>query len=146
MADRLHDERVIIAKWIRRLINWNGRQAPMSVWQDKIVPLIEHQLGHQKTPVVRFVNEGHKIIAQVSIAELTMRAVVDSHGVALWRPLEREVLPYDCARCTLVEVCKHLPTSTGTALLWRRLGLVQATGVPTLRGRVVSFFSQLCDA
>ena len=142
VADRLHDERVIIAKWIRRLINWNGRQAPMSVWQDKIVPLIEHQLGHQKTPVVRFVNEGHKIIAQVSIAELTMRAVVDSHGVALWRPLEREVLPYDCARCTLVEVCKHLPTSTGTALLWRRLGLVQATGVPTLRGRVVSFFSQ----
>ena len=114
----------------------------MSVWQDKIVPLIEHQLGHQKTLVVRFVNEGHKIIAQVSIAELTMRAVVDSHGVALWRPLEREVLPYDCARCTLVEVCKHLPTSTGTALLWRRLGLVQATGVPTLRGRVVSFFSQ----
>ncbi len=142
VADRLHDERVIIAKWIRRLINWSGRQAPLSVWQEKIVPLIEHRLAQQKTPVVRFADEGHKIIAQVSIAELSMRAGVDSHGVALWRPLEREVLPYDCARCSLVEVCKHLPTSTGTALLWRRLGLVEASGVPTLRGRVVSFFSQ----
>jgi hypothetical protein len=71
-----------------------------------------------------------------------MRAAVDSHGVALWRPLEREVLPYDCAQCSLVDICKHLPTSTGTALLWRRLVLVEATGVPTMRGRVVSFFSQ----
>ena len=142
VADRLSDERVIIAKWIRRLINWSGRQALLSVWQEKIVPLIEKRLGQQKTPVVRVVNEGHKIIAQVSIAELPMRSVVDSHGVALWRPVEREVLPYDCAQCSLVEVCKHLPTSTGTALLWRRLGLVEATGVPTLRGRVVSFFSQ----
>src|SRR5205085_11972978 len=50
--------------------------------------------------------------------------------------------PYDCARCSLVEVCKELPTSSGTALLWRRLGLVDTGGVPTLRGRMVSFFPQ----
>ena len=71
-----------------------------------------------------------------------MRVPVDKHGVALWRPVEREVLPYDCARCVLVEACKKLPTATGVALLWRRLNLVDAQGVPTLRGRVVSFFSQ----
>jgi hypothetical protein len=35
-----------------------------------------------------------------------------------------------------------LPTSTGVALLWRRLSLVDAGGVPTLRGKIVSFFSQ----
>ena len=34
------------------------------------------------------------------------------------------------------------PPATGTALLWRRLGLVDAAGVPTQRGQVVSFFSQ----
>jgi hypothetical protein len=56
--------------------------------------------------------------------------------------VEREVLPYDCARCSLVEVCKHLPTATGTAMLWRRLNLVDAAGAPTLRGHIVSFFSQ----
>jgi len=142
VADRLNDDRVIIAKWIRRLINWSGRQAPMAVWNEKIVPLIEQRLAQQRTPVVRFDNQGHKIVAQVSIAELQMRALVDSHGVALWRPVEREVLPYDCAQCSLVEVCKGLPTATGTALLWRRLALVDAAGVPTRRGRMVSFFSQ----
>ena len=141
VADRLNDDRVIIAKWIRRLTNWNGRQAAMALWKEKIVPLVERRLAQQKTPVVKFANQAHRIVAQVSLAELTMRVPVDQHGVALWRPKEREVLPYDCERCALVETCKKLPAATGVALLWRRLGLVDEKGVPTQRGRVVSFFS-----
>jgi superfamily II DNA/RNA helicase len=142
VAERLSDDRVIIAKWIRRLTNWNGRQAPFSVWEQKIASLVEGKLAHQKTPVVRFVNHAHKIVALLSLAELTMRVPVDKHGIALWHPTEREVLPYDCARCSLVGTCKKLPTSTGTALLWRRLNLVDAAGAPTQHGRIVSFFSQ----
>lgn len=142
VADRISGDRVVLAKWVRRLTNWNGRQAPLTVWNEKIVPLLEQKLAQQKTPVVKFVDEAHRIVAQVSITELTMRVPVDSHGVAIWKPIEREVLPPDCARCSLVPVCRQLPTSTGVALLWRRLGLVDAGGVPTLRGRVVSFFSQ----
>jgi len=142
VADRIANERVVLAKWVRRLTNWNGRQAPLAVWKEKIVPLLEQKLAQQKTPVVRFVDVAHRIVAQVSIADLTMRVPVDSHGVAIWKPIEREVLPSDCARCSLVPVCRQLPTSTGVALLWRRLQLVDAGGVPTMRGRVVSFFSQ----
>jgi superfamily II DNA/RNA helicase len=142
VAERIANERVVLAKWVRRLTNWNGRQAPLIVWKEKIVPLLEQKLAQQKTPVVKFVDEAHRIVAQVSIAELTMRVPVDSHGLAIWKPIEREVLPPDCARCSLVPVCRQLPTNTGVALLWRRLGLVDAGGVPTLRGRVVSFFSQ----
>jgi superfamily II DNA/RNA helicase len=142
VADRLGIDRVIISKWVRRLTNWNGRQATLAVWQEKIAPLVEHRLAQQKTPVVRFTLQSQKIVAEVSIADLTMQVPVDSHGVAIWRPTDREVLPYDCAQCSLVEVCKQLPTSSGTALLWRRLGLVDAGGVPTFRGRIVSFFSQ----
>ncbi len=142
VADRLNDDRVIIAKWVRRLTNWNGRQAPLAVWTEKIAPVLEGKLAHLKTPVVRFQTQAMRIAAQVSIADLTMRVPVDSHGVGLWRPETREVLPADCARCTLVPVCRKLPAATGTALLWRRLGLVDARGVPTVRGRMVSFFSQ----
>lgn len=142
VADRLADDRVVLAKWVRRMTDWNGRQAPLAVWKEKIAPLLEQKLAQQKTPVVKFVDEAHRIVAQVSIADLTMRVPVDSHGVAIWKPIEREVLPPDCARCSLVPVCRQLPTSTGVALLWRRLGLVDASGVPTMRGRVVSFFSQ----
>jgi superfamily II DNA/RNA helicase len=141
VAETLHDGRVIIAKWIRRLTNWSGRQATMPVWEEKILPLAKARLEEQRTPVVRVFSQAHKLVAHLSLAELTMRVPVDRHGVALWRPVTREVLPYDCAQCGLVETCKALPTATGTALLWRRLGLVQADGRPTLRGRVVSCFS-----
>ena len=142
VAERLGDDRVIIAKWVRRLTNWNGRQAPMNLWKEQIAPLVEQRLAQLKTPVVRFVSQHHRIMAHVKLADLTMRVPVDKYGVALWRPVEREVLPYDCAQCSLVETCKKLSTATGTALLWRRLGLVNENGVPTMRGRIVSFFQQ----
>lgn len=142
VADRLGEDRVIIAKWVRRLTDWNGRQAPLNVWNEKIAPLLESKLAHQKTPVIRFLTQANRIVAQVSIADLTLRVPVDSHGVALWKPVERDVLHADCARCSLIPVCRELPTATGTALLWRRLGLVDPAGAPTLRGQVVSFFSQ----
>lgn len=142
VADKLGGDRVIIAKWVRRLTNWNGRQAALAVWEEKLVPLIERKLAGNKTPVVRFLNQAGRILACVSLADLTMRVPVDRYGVALWKPVEREVLPYDCARCPLVETCKKLATATGTALTWRRLNLVDAQGRPTLRGRIVSFFQQ----
>jgi hypothetical protein len=142
VADRLGPDRVLLAKWIRRLTNWNGRQVPLKVWQERIVPLVEQKLAQLKTPVVVFHEVGQRIMANVSIGELLMRVTVDRHGIALWKPPEREVFPHDCARCSLVPVCRQLPTSTGVALLWRRLGLVNESGVPTKRGQVVSFFSQ----
>ena len=142
VAETLNGGRIIIAKWVRRLTNWSGRQASQAVWDEKIAPIVIYKLGEHKTPLVRFVTEAHKIIAQVSIADLTMKVPVDSLGVAIWRPIERDVLPYDCAQCSLVTVCKTLNTATGTAMLWRRLGLVDAAGIPTRRGHVVSFFSQ----
>ena len=58
VADRLGDDRVIIAKWIRRLTDWNGRQAPLQVWQEKIAPLVAAKLAEQKTPVIRFLDQG----------------------------------------------------------------------------------------
>ena len=92
--------------------------------------------------MVRFEDQGNRIVALLSLAEATVRVSVDAHGVAIWKPVEREVLPADCAVCELVPICRELPANTGVALLWRRLGLVDASGVPTRQGRVASFFSQ----
>lgn len=141
VADRLHDGRLIIAKWIRRLINWTSRQAPEEIWESKVAPLVERKLAEAGTPVVRFRMLAQKIVADVSLGEFKLRVPVDSHGTALFKPIERDVLPPDCSICPLVPVCRQLPTTTGTALLWRRLKLIDDHGVPTLRGRVVSFFT-----
>ena len=142
VADRLNGDRVNLAKWIRRLTNWNSRQAPLQTWREKIAPVLESKLASQDLPVLQIKTFPEKIVAEVSLAEQSIRVPVDTYGVPIWRPFERDVLPADCARCSLVSVCRELPAGTGTALLWRRLGLVDTQGSPTRRGRVVSFFSQ----
>lgn len=142
IADLLNDDRVLLNKWVRRLTNWNGRQIPRAIWDAKVIPLLEQKLAAQRTPIVRVVQEDRRIVAQLSLADALLRVPVDAHGVALWRPIEREVLPPDCAICPLTAICESLPTTTGVALLWRRLGLIDPSGVPTRRGKIVSFFSQ----
>ncbi len=141
VAERLHDGRVVLVKWVRRLTNWHGRQTSLEAWQQKISALVEKRFTAQHTPLVRFVESPQKITALVSLAEWTIKVPVDRHGVALWRPVEREVVPDDCARCERAGICRQLSPAAGTALLWRRLGLVDAKGAPTRRGRLVSFFS-----
>jgi superfamily II DNA/RNA helicase len=141
VAEPLGEDRVRLSKWIRRLTNWGGREAPLYVWRARIQPLIEQKFAAQKTPVIRFEERPERIVAITSVAELPLSAVVDAHGVALWKPPTHEVMPEDCARCELVPVCRKLTAATGTALLWRRLGLVDETGVPTTRGKLVSYFS-----
>ena len=142
VADLLPGERVVLAKWARRATGWKGRNSSLAEWHEKIAPLVTAALAKVKTPVVRFVHHPDKIVALVSVAQLTLRVPVDAHGVALWHPPTRLVEPPDCAVCPHVPICTKLSAATGVAMLWRRLGLVDAAGAPTRRGRVVSRFSQ----
>jgi len=140
VAERLGEEDVLLAKWVRRLTRWNGRQLPLSQWRDTIVPQIESHLAGQGFPLVRMLEEPFQILALVRLGRQSMKVPVDAHGIPLWRPPEREVVPSDCAVCAHVSICRQLTAATGTALLWRRLALVDPSGKPTLRGRIVSFF------
>src|ERR1041385_1866527 len=115
-------DKIILVKWVRRLINWHGRDVTLSAWKEKVAPLIQARLAQRRTPVIRFEDNDYKSNAVLSLADLTMRVPVDSYGVAIWRPIEREVIPRDCAICALVPVCKQLSTASGVAMLWRRLG------------------------
>lgn len=141
IADRIAGDKLLIAKWVRRSIQWPSRQAQLADWNDSLAPRVASRLEADGLPVIRFDLLENKVCAAVSLAKQTIRTVVDSHGVALWKPHQREVLPLDCAQCDLVPICRDLPTTTGVALTWKRLGLIQADGRPTRRGRLVSFFS-----
>ena len=142
VADVLNGDQVVLAKWLRRLTNWSGRQTTLALWNEQVMPLVVKTFAGQKTPVVRFMRNEHRLQALVSIADLPMKVPVDVHGVALYKPIEREVFPHECKGCPLTTTCRNLPAATGVASLWRRLGLVNIGGVPTLRGRIVSFFQQ----
>jgi superfamily II DNA/RNA helicase len=157
VADTLNGGQVLLAKWVRKFTNWGTREVTLAAWREHVVPVLEQCFAREKTPVlaieyppaVRLKDEFAEhtpevgfgpVRAVVALGQLTLKACVDAHGVALWRPPEREVFPPDCSRCAFVPQCKQLPTGTGVATIWRRLGLVGPDGVPTRRGRIVSFF------
>ncbi len=142
VADRLPNGRLELARWARRLLQVPGHEIKPELWQSKYVPLLERHLAAQGTPVVRYVKHPGKLVAQLSLAALQATVPVDEAGVALWKPPAREIQPEDCARCAQLTACRKLTGSGGTAAQWRRMGLIDAAGVPTRRGRVVSFFTQ----
>ena len=142
VADQLNNERLDLAKWVRRLTGWRMRVVPLALWQKKIQPLLEEKLAANQTPVEQFRREDNRLLVQLRLGQQAVPAHVDSHGVALWRPLERQVTNPTCAGCGLYAECRELKPATGVALLWKRLELVDENGHPTRRGRVVSFFSQ----
>ena len=142
VADQLNNERLDLAKWVRRLTGWRMRVVPLALWQKKIQPLLEEKLAANQTPVEQFRREDNRLLVQLRLGQQAVPAHVDSHGVALWRPLERQVVNPTCAGCGLYGECCELKPATGVALLWKRLKLVDENGRPTQRGRVVSFFSQ----
>ena len=142
VADVLQDGRYILVKWMRRMIDWHGRDVSAVQWREKVVPQMEQRLARQNTPVVRWVEQNQKVHAWVSLAQIPMRVPVDRHGVPLWKPVERLVMSPGCAACQLADTCRQLSAATGTAMVWRRLGLVDEAGVPTRRGVITSFFSQ----
>ena len=142
VADWLNNERLDLAKWVRRLTGWRMRVVPLKLWQKKIQPLLEEKLAANQTPVERFHREDNRLLVQLRLGQLPVPAHVDSRGVAQFRPLERQVVNPTCASCGLHGDCRELRPATGAALLWKRLKLVDESGRPTRRGRVVSFFSQ----
>ncbi len=141
VAERFGEEGIQLSRWIRRITNWHGRETRLEVWRELVVPLIERAFAGLRQPVIRFIEEPQQILALVSLGEQTTAVPVDRHGVPLFKPRDREAAPPDCSACSLQTVCRALPTASGTALLWRRLKLVEADGTPTLRGRLVSFFT-----
>lgn len=140
VAERFGEDGVELTKWVRKQTGWNGRQTRLEVWRSLVVPLVERSFRAQRLPIVRFIEEPHQILALVRLAEQTLSVPVDRHGVPLWGAREREVAPADCGICAWMPECRGLSSAAGTALLWRRLGLVDPRGTPTRRGRVVSVF------
>jgi hypothetical protein len=142
LAEVLEDGRILLTKSLRRQIKWKGRHVTRGRWQQKIVPLVESRYGELGLPVVGFHEEAHKISVLLSLSEQKLNVPVDDTGGALWNPEMREINQPDCMNCELTKTCRELSTATGTALLWKRMHLVDDEGVPTRRGRVISFFSQ----
>ncbi|MDQ8185429.1 DEAD/DEAH box helicase [Pelagicoccus sp. SDUM812002] len=91
-----------------------------------------------------FVNtkrEGFRLIGFFAFSEVIGLFDRDVWGVSLHEPETRRAYPLECQACIQRPVCEgELSPARSPALAWRQLGLIDAAGRPSLRGRIFSLF------
>jgi hypothetical protein len=90
--------------------------------------------------VSTLVRRGETISARIDFSNIEIAAQIDSHGVALHKPPEREALPPVCRECDQLEHDRAVVIVASPAYAWHHLGLIESDGTPTRRGIVFSFF------
>jgi len=121
--------------WIQKLLGL-GRGETFSeadLIRD-IIPLLESEW----LPCVfhSTMRHGPNLMARLSLATVSVGAVVMSNGTALIDPPRRRVSSQPMIDRSNV----FNPTAGSAAYAWRKLGLVDEHGAPTLRGRLFSRF------
>jgi len=141
VAERNEKGKLLMQRWVRRILGWRGKAMTRSLWEQKFGPQLRKKMEQRGTPILHYRNDRGKIVAWFSLEKQTRKAVIDRHGVALWRTPMREVLSSDCGKCDLVSSCRKLPRANGVVYHWKRFGLIDRNGAPTRRGLIVSFFT-----
>jgi hypothetical protein len=133
---RAGDGSLRCAGWLRERVG-RSRVAAEDVVEQVIARFSEWTGGGE---VSALVPRGDQLFAHLSYGQVNREAYRDSHGRWLVEAPVRRQVPVVCEGCVQRSVCESTPDFHSPAYAWRVLGLVDATGRPTERGRVVSFF------
>jgi superfamily II DNA/RNA helicase len=134
MANR--NDSVAPVKWLRRVLG--QKIISRTFFDEEVLPRIpEFTNGGALYQLVR---RGDAISAQIDFSGIKIESHLDSHGIALHSPPEREGLPLVCRDCSELEHNLTAPITQSPAYAWRKLGLVEKDGTPTRRGVIFSFF------
>tara|TARA_Y100000588_G_C14251306_1_gene923538 strand:- start:413 stop:2875 length:2463 start_codon:yes stop_codon:yes gene_type:complete len=142
IGDRLNNGRLELSRWVGRLLKVRRRTVKPEFWRSKLEQRFRHKMAERGTPVLRFLRQRGKLIVHLDLGDLPANTVIDEGGVPLLKPPARDVSHHDCVQCPHAPECRQLSKSTGTALVWRRMGLIEPNGNPTRRGRITAFFTQ----
>ena len=130
------DDSVAPVKWLRKIVG--EKNVSSKFLHEQILPRIpEFTQGGELSELVR---RGETISARIDFSRIEVAAQIDSHGVALREPPERETLPFVCRNCDQLEHDQSAAILVSPGYAWRTLGLIEANGIPTRRGIIFSFF------
>ncbi|PYJ86068.1 MAG: hypothetical protein DME70_08685, partial [Verrucomicrobia bacterium] len=137
LATIAEDDAITPVKWLRKKLVGRdsveprdnaptARQSlalPLSeeVFDEVVPPLLPEITGGQ---IAEIVTRANTISARIDFSEVPMTALVDSLGVALLDPPEREALPVVCRQCSELEHDLSTTITASPAYAWRQLGLV----------------------
>jgi hypothetical protein len=122
-------------KWLRKQLT--EKFLTKAIFDETVPGLLPGITGGQ---VAEILTRGNTIYARIHFADVPAIALIDSHGVALVDPPEREAIALVCRQCSELEHDLTVVITTSPAYAWRQLGLVLEDGTPTRRGLLFSFF------
>jgi len=123
-------------KWLRKMIGQKIISAEFL--ETEVLPRIpEFTKGGRLSELIR---RKDAVSVRIDFSEIEVEAQLDSHGVALHQPPEREVLPAVCRSCDQLEHDQNVTIANSPAYAWRTLELIEKDGTPTRRGVIFSFF------
>ena len=121
---------------------FGGHRPPLQAFSrasfdELMLTLLPRKTGGQ---IAEIVTRANTISARIDFSQVEVVAFIDSHGVALLDPREREALPLVCRQCSELEHDLTTGITSSPAYAWRQLGLAEKDGTPTRRGLLFSFF------
>jgi len=138
---------LILAPWLRRLLRKKFLETdtlPPDLI-DRLPALLQQAAPAGRTipatTLITVLTRSEQWLARQDFSAATVTAFRDAHGQWLLAPPERRELPPPCRGCAELEAyCERVEITPSPAFAWRRLGLIDAAGVPTPRGILFSFF------
>jgi superfamily II DNA/RNA helicase len=135
LATVVADGLIAPVKWLRKKLEQKSLTRTLF---DEIVPRLLPEITGGC--VAELVTRANTIYARIDFSDATVTAIIDSRGVALLDPPEREALPVVCRQCSEFEHDLTTAITASPAYAWRQLGLISEDGTPTRRGVLFSFF------
>jgi superfamily II DNA/RNA helicase len=129
------EDAIAPVKWLRKKLE--QKSLTKTLFDELVPPLLPGITGGQVSEIV---TRGNTISARIHFSEVEIAAFIDSRGVALLDPPEREAIPLACRQCSELERDLTVAITNSPAYAWRQLGLVSEDGTPTRRGILFSFF------
>jgi superfamily II DNA/RNA helicase len=129
------EDAIAPVKWLRKKLSLGS--LTKRLFDETVPPLIPEITGGA---VAEIATRANTIYARIDFSEVRTAALVDSLGVALLEPPEREAIPLVCRACSELEHDLTTVITNSPAYAWRQLGLVAPDGAPTRRGVLFSFF------
>ncbi|MDP9100271.1 MAG: DEAD/DEAH box helicase [Verrucomicrobiota bacterium] len=129
------EDAIAPVKWLRKKLE--QKSLTKALFDEIVPPLLPEITGGQ---VAEIVTRANTVSARVHFGDVEVMAVVDSHGVAILDPPEREAIPLICRQCSELEHDLTVAITNSPAYAWRQLGLGSEDGSPTRRGILFSFF------
>lgn len=137
------DDQVRLTKKWRALTKSKKKDddKPQSKLVDLITPVLAEILPG--VAIEKLVMRNNLIVALLDYAQVKIDAYHDSHGAWLVEPEKRTVkVEFETGYVDEATGSTREPAPGSAAHAWRKLGLIEPDGSPTIRGQIFSFFQK----